>query len=162
MSDCGCLYWGKQEYKREDNVQMQEVKKGKEVEEDTLSPLVAKHRPAGEKRKRITEVQKLEIKGGELKIPRTEKGTGSVYNRREKESLDERQQKKAEKGSPDEQQRKKTEKGSTVPEERKTRGKGSKHKKVRSPSVVAKDSKEDKAVAHGAKSTSKVRQLGAL
>jgi hypothetical protein len=128
---------------------MEEVSEGKEVEADTALLSPSKHCPTGEKRKRITEVQKLEINGGEQKIPRTEKGTASVYKRREK-------------GSPNEREQMRTGKGSPVAQERKTRGNGGKQKKSRNPAVVAKDSKEDKVGAHQDKSTSKVRKAEAL
>lgn len=126
-----------------------EVIKGKEVEAVTTLPSPPKHRPAGEKRKRITEVQKLEINGGEPKIARTEKGTVGVHQRREK-------------GSPDSQEQVRTEKGSPVAEEKKPRGKGGKQKKSRNPVVAAKDSKEVKVGAQVDKSTSKVRNSVAL
>ena len=128
---------------------MEEVSEGKEIEADTALLSPSKHCPTGEKRKRITEVLKLEINGGEQKIPRTEKGTANIYKRREKGSLNEREQVRTEKGSP-------------VTQERKTRGKGGKQKKSRNLVVVAKDSKEDKVGALQDKSTSKVRKAKAL
>lgn len=51
------------------------------------------------------------------------------------------------------------EKGSPVAEEKKTRAKGAKQKKFKNPAVVAKDTKEDKAVPPEDKSTSKVMQF---
>jgi hypothetical protein len=149
MSDCGCLYWGKQEPEGRDDVQMVEISSDKEVEADSALPSPSKHRPAAEKRKRVTEVQKLKIGGGSQKVPRTEKGTGSVYKRREK-------------GSGDEQEQPAVEKEPSIPQERKTRGKAPKQKKSSNQAVVAKDSKEEKVGAHKDKSSSKVRKAEAL
>ena len=75
--DCGCSKGSKQTSNGREGVQMEEVSKGKEeVDDDALTSL-PKPRPPGEKKKRITKIQKLEIIGDEQKIPRTEKGTTS-------------------------------------------------------------------------------------
>ena len=143
MSNCGTLYCGKQEHEGRDDVQIVEVRTGKEVEADNALPSLPKHRPAAEKRKRVTEVQKLKNSGGSQKLPRTEKGTGSVYKMREKGSGDEREQPAVEKEP-------------SIPKEKKARGKAPKQKKSSNQAVVAKDSKKDKVGAHQDKSSSKV------
>ena len=135
MSDCGCLYWRKQESEGRDDVQMVEASTGKEVEVDNALPSPPKHRPSAEKRKRVTEVQKLEISEGSQKILSTEKGTNGVRRRREKESSDQSEQPVVFKEP-------------CIPQERKARGKGPKQKKPRCQAVLASDCKEDKAGAH--------------
>lgn len=124
---------------------MEEVSKGKEEGEVVALTSLPKPRPPGEKKRRITKIQKLEIIGpGEQKIPRTEKGTTSERRRKEKGSLDEGEQSRSSKGSP-------------VVDQRKTRGQAAKQKKSSSNVVLAPDRKEDKIGAHQEKSTSKVR-----
>lgn len=113
---------------------MLEVRKGKPVDAETSIISKPKNRPTSQKRKRSTEVQKLiETTGAEQKTNWTDKDTGNVYSRREK--------------------------GFPIAEEKRTRAKGAKHKKFKNPAVVAKDTKEDKAVAPEDKSTSKVMQF---
>lgn len=53
---------------------MEEVSKGKEDVDDVALTSLPKPRPPGGKKRRLTKSQKLEIIGGEHKIPRTEKG----------------------------------------------------------------------------------------
>ena len=78
---------------------MDKVNKKKEEEEDTTLTSLPKPRPPGEKKRRITEIQMLEINEGEQKIPQTKKGTAIEQRRKEKGSLDEREQRKTEKKS---------------------------------------------------------------
>ena len=121
----------KQKFEGREDVQMEEVSKWKEEEKDTTLTLLPKPRPPGEKKRKIIEIQKLEINGGEHKIPWTEKGT-AIEQRR-------------------------TEKGSSTTEQRKTRGHAAKQKQSSNHDVVAKDRKEEKVGAHQEKNTSKVR-----
>jgi hypothetical protein len=130
-------------------MQMEEVSKGKEDVDDVALTSLLKPRPPGEKKRRITKSQKLEIIGSEQKIPRTEKGTTSERRRKEKGSLDEGEQSRSSKGSP-------------VVEQRKTRGQAAKQKQSSSHVVSAPDRKEDQMGAHQDKNTSKVRGPNAL
>jgi hypothetical protein len=109
VTDCGCSKGSKQTSGGRDDVQMEEVSKGKEEVDDAALTSMPKPRQPGEKKRRITKIQKLEIIGGEQKIPRTEKGTTSEQRRKDNGSLDEGEQSRLEKGSP-------------VVEQRKTRG----------------------------------------
>jgi hypothetical protein len=132
-----------------DNVQMEEVSKGKEDVDDAALTSLLKPQQPGEKKRRITKIQKLEIIGGEHKISRTEKGTTNEQRRKDNGSLDEGEQSRLEKGSP-------------VVEQRKTRGQTTKQKQSSNHVVVAIDRKEDKMGAHQEKSTSKVKGPNAL
>ena len=85
---------------------MEEVSKGKEDVDDVALTSLPKPRPPGEKKRRITQSQKLEIMGGEQKIPRTEKGTTSERRRKKNGSLDEGEQSRSLKGSPVVEQKK--------------------------------------------------------
>jgi hypothetical protein len=126
-----------------DDVQMVEASTGKEVEVDNALPSPPKHRPGAEKRKRVTEVQKLEISGGSQKVLPTEKGTSGVRRRREKDSSDQSEQPVVFKEP-------------CVPQEKKARGKGPKQKKPRSQTVLASDCKVDKVGAHQDNNSPKV------
>lgn len=112
---------------------MLEQRPGKEVATDSnlMSPL--KNRGGTEKRKRITEVEKLEISGTEPKIARTEKGTAGVYVRRDKPHAAQEEKAPAEKAP--------SEKASPVADKKKPRGKSSKHKKFKVPAPVPKETK---------------------
>jgi hypothetical protein len=134
----------KQKFEGREDMQMEEVSKWKEEEKDTTLTSLPKPRPPGEKKRRITEIQKLEINGGEHKIPWTEKGTAIEQRRTEKGSLDKREQRR-------------TEKGSSTIEQRKTRGHAAKQTQSSNHDVVAKYRKEEKVGAHQEKNTSKVR-----
>lgn len=127
-------------------MQMVERSAGKGVEADNALPSPPKQRPGAEKRRRVTEVQRLEISGGTHSVLPTEKGTSCIRRRREKESSDEREQPAVFKEP-------------CIPQERKARGKGPKQKKPRSQGVPAKDCKEDNVGAPEDNSSSKVSAL---
>lgn len=106
-----------------------------------------KPRPPGEKKKRIIEIQKLEITENEHKIPQIEKGTAIKQGRRNKGFLNEREHRRIEKGSP-------------VAEQSKIQA----HTLKQSSNhvVVEIDRKETKIGVHQENNTSKVRQPEAL
>ena len=122
---------------------MVEASAGKGLEADNALPSPPKQRPGAEKRKRVTEVQKLEISGGTHSVLPTEKGTSCVRRRREKESSDEREQPTVFKEP-------------CIRQEKKARGKGPKQKKPRSQGVLAKDCKKNNVGAPEDNSSSKV------
>ena len=106
-------------------MQMVERSAGKGVEADNALPSPPKQRPGAEKRRRVTEVQRLEISGGTHSVLPTEKGTSCIRRRREKESSDEREQPAVFREP-------------CMPQETKARGKGPKQKEVKESSCPGK------------------------